>query len=101
LLRLQVLALGRAAQALADGADGGEAVARSKARVRENLKAGFVRTARRLSRADVATAVNLLMTADEEMKTSSPDPGILLVAVVSRLCETLDGREPIAQSTRS
>ncbi|MBX3473432.1 MAG: DNA polymerase III subunit delta [Planctomycetes bacterium] len=89
LVRLQVLALGRGALALAEGGDGADAVARSKARLRDNLKGGFVRTAKGLRRAQIAAAVTILMAADEEMKTSSPDPGILLVAVVSRLCETL------------
>lgn len=89
LIRLQVLALGRAAQALSEGQDAPGAISRAKARLRDSLKAGFVRTARGLSRDEIAAAVTLLMTADEELKTSSPDPGILLVAVVSRLCETL------------
>ncbi|MBE7493286.1 MAG: DNA polymerase III subunit delta [Planctomycetes bacterium] len=89
LLRNQILALGRAARALAEGADGADAVAASRHRLREQLKGRFVRTARGLNTRRVALAVDVLMTADEELKSQSPDPGVLLVAVVSRLCETL------------
>lgn len=96
LLRLQVLALGRAALALGEGLAPADALSRSKARVREPLKPGFVRAAKGLTRDDIHAAVTILMQADEEMKSSSPDPGILLVAVVSRLCETLHTGKPVA-----
>jgi len=89
LLRNQVLALGRAVHALAGGQAGADVITASRARLRENLKRGFLATATGLNRDRIASAVTILMAADEEMKTQSPDPGILLVAVVSRLCETL------------
>jgi len=95
LLRLQVLALGRAALALLEGVAPADALSRSKARVREPLKPGFIRTAKGLRRDRIGAAVTILMQADEEMKSSSPDPGILLVAVVSRLCEILHTGKPV------
>ncbi|MBZ0135870.1 MAG: DNA polymerase III subunit delta [Planctomycetes bacterium] len=93
LLRLQVVALGRAAIALRQGASAGDAITRAKVRLRDNHKAGFVRTARGLDRRDIAQASNVLLSADESMKTSSPDPANLLVSVVARLCEVLHKRE--------
>lgn len=89
LLRMQVVALGRAALALKQGASAADAVAGSKARLRDNLKPGFLKTARGLDRKDMRCAVGILLNADESMKSTSPDPGNLLVAVVARLCETL------------
>lgn len=93
LLRLQVVALGRAALALQQGCSAADALARSKARIRENLKAGFLQTARGLNRRRIGEATEVLMSADESMKTGSPDPANLLIAVVNRLCETLHKRE--------
>lgn len=101
LLRLQVLALGRAAQSLAGGASASDAISNSRARIRDNLKGGFVRAARAITREDVGAAVNVLMAADEQLKTSSPDPGILLIAMVNRLCETLRMDEHTAPPVRS
>lgn len=101
LLRNQVLALGRAAQALRGGQTGADAISASRARLRENLKGGFLGTAKGLGRDQIAAAVTILMAADEEMKTTSPDPGILLVAVVSRLCETLHSDRTPALAERS
>lgn len=89
LLRLQVVNLGRVALALQDGRSAHEALAGGKMRVRENLKAGIVATAKKLDRAGVRAAVEVLLSADETMKTASPDPGNLLMGTVSRLCEVL------------
>lgn len=93
LLRLQVVALGRAALVLRQGGTAADAISRSKARLRDNLKAGFVRTAGSMDRASIQTAVGVLLRADESMKTASPDPANLLLSVVARLCETLHKRE--------
>ena len=93
LLRLQVVALGRAAIALRQGGSASEAIARAKVRLRENLKPGFLQTARNLDRRGIGQACSILLAADESMKTSSPDPANLLVSVVARLCETLHKRE--------
>ncbi|MCA8913581.1 MAG: DNA polymerase III subunit delta [Planctomycetes bacterium] len=93
LLRLQVVALGRAAMALRHGGSASDAVSSAKVRLRDNLKGGFVRTARNLDRGDIQEAVGVLLKADETMKTASPDPANLLVSVVTRLCETLHNRE--------
>jgi DNA polymerase III subunit delta len=93
LLRLQVMALGRAALALRAGGSAGDAIEQAKVRLRDNLKAGFVQTARGLDRAGVAQATGILLSADEAMKSTSPDPANLLISVVARLCETLHIRE--------
>lgn len=93
LLRLQVAALGRAALALRQGGSASDALSRSKARLRENLKAGFLQTARGLDRQAIREAIDVLLSADESMKSSSPDPANLLMSVVARLCETLHKRE--------
>jgi DNA polymerase III delta subunit len=93
LLRLQVAALGRAALALRQGGSASDAISRSKARLRENLKPGFLQTARALDRPAIRDAVGVLLNADESMKSSSPDPANLLMSVVARLCETLHKRE--------
>lgn len=93
LLRLQVAALGRATLTLQQGGSASDAISRSKARLRDNLKAGFIKTARDLDRGDIQAAVGVLLKADESMKTASPDPANLLVSVVARLCETLHKRE--------
>lgn len=89
LLRLQVVNLGRVALALRDGRSPAEAFSGGKMRVRENMKAGIVATARKLDRDGVRAAIEVLLTADETMKTASPDPGNLLMGTVSRLCEVL------------
>ena len=93
LLRLQVVALGRAALALRQGVSASDAISRAKVRLRENLKPGFLQTARNLDRRGISEANKVLLSADESMKTSSPDPANLLVSVVARLCETLHKRE--------
>lgn len=93
LLRLQVVALGRAALALQQGGSAADAISRAKVRLRENLKPGFLQTARNLDRRGISKANGILLNADESMKTSSPDPANLLVSVVARLCETLHKRE--------
>ncbi|MCA8915293.1 MAG: DNA polymerase III subunit delta [Planctomycetes bacterium] len=93
LLRLQVAALGRAALALRQGGSASDALSRSKARLRENLKPGFLQTARGLDRPAIREAIGVLLSADESMKSSSPDPANLLMSVVARLCETLHKRE--------
>lgn len=93
LLRLQVVALGRAALALRQGGSAAEAISRAKVRLRENLKPGFLQTARNLDRRAISQANGVLLGADESMKTSSPDPANLLLSVVARLCETLHKRE--------
>lgn len=100
LLRLQVVALGRASLALKQGVTASDALARSKARVRENQKAGFLEAARRLDRDAVSAALETLLAADESMKSASPDPANLLVGTVNRLCEALNCREPLGQSVR-
>jgi DNA polymerase III delta subunit len=93
LLRLQVVALGRAALTLRQGGNAAEATTRAKVRLRENLKPGFLKTARQLDRRRIAEATQVLLSADESMKTSSPDPANLVVSVVARLCEVLHKRE--------
>jgi DNA polymerase III delta subunit len=91
LLRIQVVAIGRAAAALRRGASAAEAVTASGSRLRENLKSGFVVTARKLDRAAVGDAIEALLEADESMKTASPDPASLLIGTVSKLCDALHG----------
>lgn len=93
LLRLQVVALGRAALALRQGVSAAEAISRAKVRLRENLKPGFLQTARKLDRRAVNQAVEILLSADGAMKSSSPDPANLLVSVVAHLCKTLHKQE--------
>lgn len=93
LLRLQVVALGRAALALRQGGSAPDALTASRARLRDNLKSGFLATARGLDRNSIQNAIKILLNADETMKSSSPDPANLLVSVVARLCETLHKRE--------
>jgi DNA polymerase III subunit delta len=100
LLRLQVGALGRAALALASGKTGAEAVALSRARLREPMKAGFVKAASRLQRRDVQAAVEVLVNADETIKTSSVDSPSLLMTTVARLCESLHGDRPFTDPAR-
>jgi DNA polymerase III delta subunit len=100
LLRLQVVALGRAALALRSGSSAGDAIERAKVRLRDNLKAGFVQTARALDRNRISAATNVLLGADEAMKSSSPDPANLLISVVARLCETLHLQETRGASGR-
>lgn len=94
LLRLQVVGLGRAALALQQGKSAAEAQTLAKVRLRENLKSGFTGTARGLDRGKVRAALEVLMAADESMKSASPDPANLLIGTVSRLCETLKSGEP-------
>jgi DNA polymerase III delta subunit len=93
LLRLQVVALGRAALALRQGASASDAISRAKVRLRENLKPGFLQTARKLDRRAVNEAVEVLLNADGAMKSSSPDPANLLISVVAHLCKTLHKQE--------
>ena len=93
LLRLQVAALGRAALTLMQGGTPADAVSRSKARIRENLKPGFLKTARSLDREAIREAIEVLLGADESMKSASPDPSNLLMSTVARLCKTLHKRE--------
>lgn len=93
LLRLQVVALGRAALALRSGGTSTNALEGSRVRLRDNMKAGFLATARGLNRYNLERAVGVLLAADEAMKSSSPDPANLLVSVVARLCETLHKQE--------
>ncbi|MHC4841572.1 MAG: DNA polymerase III subunit delta [Planctomycetota bacterium] len=94
LLRLQVLALGKAGMALMQGKSGAEAVKASGSRVREAFKAGFIRTAGGVSRPALESALGVLADADEAMKSTSPDPQVLILGVVSRLCEILHRRKP-------
>jgi DNA polymerase III delta subunit len=89
LLRLQVVGLGRAAMALRRGVQPADAASGAKLRLRDNLKAGFIKTARRLDRTRTRAAIGVLLDADETMKTASPDPGNLLLGTVARLCEVL------------
>ena len=89
LLRLQVVALGRAALALRSGAQASEAATRARVRLRQDLRPAFVQTARGVDRKAVQRAIEVLMAADEAMKSASPDPSALTVAVVARLCECL------------
>ena len=94
LLRLQVLALGRAGFALMQGKSGSEAITASKSRVREAFKAGFLRTSKGVGRPALEQALGILADADEAMKSTSPDPQILILGVVSRLCEILHRGKP-------
>jgi DNA polymerase III subunit delta len=89
LLRSQVAMLGRAAVLLEQGASPAKAAADSKVRLRDQQRPAFIAVARSLSRARVRQAVEVLLDADEAMKTSSPDPSNLLLAAVVRLCEIL------------
>jgi DNA polymerase III delta subunit len=89
LLRMQVAALGRAAVLLSQGATAAKAAADAKIRLREQQRPAFINTARALDRTRVRRAIEVLMDADEAMKSSSPDPANLLLAVVVRLCEIL------------
>lgn len=100
LLRLQVVALGKVALLLRQGVTASDALAQSKARVRENQKAGFVQTAKGLDRAAVNAALEVLLAADESMKSASPDPANLLIGTVTRLCEALNCREPLGHAVR-
>lgn len=100
LLRNQVAALGRARHALAAGAGSADAVQRAGVRLRDAMRPAFVRTASALDKGSVGRAVDVLLAADEEMKTASPDPGMLLVSVVSRLCETLHRPRTTGQAGR-
>ena len=84
---------GSAALALRQGGSASDALSRSKARLRENMKAGFLQTARGIDRQAIREAIGVLLSADASMKSSSPDPANLLMSVVARLCETLHKRE--------
>ncbi|MCC6573257.1 MAG: DNA polymerase III subunit delta [Planctomycetes bacterium] len=100
LVRLQVVALGRASLAMKAGDDAGQAAMKAAPRLRDNLRPGLIRTAKAIGRDDVARAVEVLIKADEDMKSSAPDPGALLVGVVARLCDILRQGEPGALARR-
>jgi DNA polymerase III delta subunit len=100
LLRLQVAGLGRAALAMRAGASVAKATADAKVRLRDHQRGGFIATARGLDRTDIRQAVEVLLGADEEMKSASPDPGNLLLAVVVRLCEILHQNQTRAGAKR-
>jgi len=100
LLRLQVAGLGRASIALRSGASTSKAIADAKVRLRDQQRPGFLATAKRLNRTAVRRAIEVLLDADEEMKTSSPDAGNLLLAVVVRLCEILHAEETLTGAVR-
>jgi DNA polymerase III delta subunit len=89
LLRLQIATLGRVALAICGGASESEALAEGAPRLRDALKSGLMRTARPLKKGEIAAAARVLLAADEEMKSSSPDPGALVVGVVHKLCAEL------------
>ncbi len=89
LLRLQVVALGRASLALVAGEPSQQAIAKAAPRLREQLRPGMLKVAGRIGRTDIEQAVEVLLRADEEMKSSAPDPANLLVGVVSKLCARL------------
>ncbi|MDC1142751.1 DNA polymerase III subunit delta [Planctomycetota bacterium] len=94
LLRLQVLALGKGGMALMQGCSGAEAIKASGSRIREAFKGGFLRTAKNVGRSSLENALCVLADADEAMKSTSPDPQVLVLGVVSRLCEILHLRKP-------
>jgi DNA polymerase III delta subunit len=94
LLRIQVAGLGRAALAIQQGVSVSDAVSGAKLRLRENMKAAFARTAQGLDKGRVRESIEVLMSADETMKTASPDPGNLLVGTVARLCDVLHAAKP-------
>lgn len=93
LLRLQVVNMGRAAQALRQGLGGDAALGATSVRLRDADKAAFLKTARTVTAADLETALETLLWADEQMKSAAPDPANLLVGVVSRLCDSLHSAE--------
>lgn len=101
LLRLQVATLGRVALNLSRGMAGPEALVSGAPRVREALKSGLLRTAKRVNRQALAGALGILLAADEDMKSASPDPAALLISVVSRLLECLGCAKPEAPAVRS
>lgn len=99
LLRLQLATLGRVALALSQGANEQAALAQAP-RLREALKPRVAKLARQLRRTDLERALGVLLSADEEMKSASPDPAALLISVVQRLNESLHWNQTKAVSVR-
>jgi DNA polymerase III delta subunit len=99
LLRFQLATLGRVSLALAQGQSEQAAMAAAP-RLREALKPRLLKTAKGVSRAGLEQALGVLLSADEAMKSTSPDPAALLISVVARLCETLHAGQPSGVAVR-
>ena len=99
LLRCQLATLGRVSLALAQG-QSEQAALGAAPRLREALKPRLLKTARGVSRAKLEQALGVLLSADEAMKSASPDPAALLISVVAKLCETLHASQPSAVVVR-
>jgi DNA polymerase-3 subunit delta len=99
LLRLQIATLGRVSLALAQGQPE-QAALGAAPRLREALKPRLLKTAKAVDRGKLERALGVLLVADEDMKSASPDPAALLISIVARLCETLHATQPSAVSVR-